>query len=700
MKKQMILLIVALAVGVMAGVVNAQVAEPPLSYTGLIEENFDSIGATGTEMPVGWIAGGCPSDAGEEADPPGEYYNDTTLEVDDGSNAGRGQTYNYGTTGDPDRAIGQMPTSGSNDRGIQVALRNDTGAPITRITITYTGEQWNDNQGTPTNYSLGLDQEKLKVYISDAFDFSGIVEDLGIDFFFPRVQNAGGGLTALDGNDPANRTENIGGEYILGTPIAAGATFYISWHDWENNATADHALAIDDVVIGVVGAELVAPINWALTSLALLEWLRPAPALAGDPGTVLVDVYFGSIDPNLIPGTHGSQKIETSYDGDSSGSFGKPLTANTRYYWRVDVIDPNYGFPVTIKGPTWSFITTVPAEVMISKTALEVSEEGPTSDVYNVALSKAPAQPVTITPGPAPLSVVVGSTATSDNSEETISSGVIDGLGSSDLEFGWEGSATDRKLVGLRFNDIDIPQGATISNAYMRFNHDEDAPGVCNLIIFGELSLNAITFTTTNSDISNRSRTTTTVPWTDVEIWSGDNNYNTPNIGSIISEIVGQGGWVAGNSLVLMIEPDTSCPGKRVAESSEHTSKYPRLHIEYVPTSFQATWSPPSVTLDAGNYLAGLDITVTAVDDTIVETDPHSTTLVNAVSSGDAEWDAVTADDVVVSILENECGPWGHVPIVDLNSDCVVDLVDLAMFASEFGLCTDPHFPASCVDVR
>ena len=64
-----------------------------------------------------------------------------------------------------------------------------------------------------------------------------------------------------------------------------------------------------------------------------------------------------------------------------------------------------------------------------------------------------------------------------------------------------------------------------------------------------------------------------------------------------------------------------------------------------------------------------------------------------------AHWNGLSAPDVTVIVLENECGAWGFAPL-DLNKDCAVDIVDLAMFASQFEMCTDPQYPSLCDDDR
>jgi hypothetical protein len=52
----------------------------------------------------------------------------------------------------------------------------------------------------------------------------------------------------------------------------------------------------------------------------------------------------------------------------------------------------------------------------------------------------------------------------------------------------------------------------------------------------------------------------------------------TPNLSSVIQEIVSRPGWVSGNSLVIII----TGTGKRVAEAYEGSSAgAPLLHVEY-----------------------------------------------------------------------------------------------------------------------
>ena len=166
--------------------------------------------------------------------------------------------------------------------------------------------------------------------------------------------------------------------------------------------------------------------------------------------------------------------------------------------------------------------------------------------------------------------------AGSDDAEEKASGSVS--LTSSDLELVY--SRSDQ-TVGIRFTGVDIPQSATIINAYVQFQVDETSSGPTSLIIEGEDIDGAATFSSSNRDISDRARTLADVswspePWTTVGQASPDQR--TPDISSIIEEIVNRDNWSSGNSLALII----TGTGKRVAESyNGDQDGAPLLHVEY-----------------------------------------------------------------------------------------------------------------------
>src|SRR3954470_4645982 len=128
-----------------------------LTYT----ENFDSMGASGTTKPAGWSAGylGAESSSNRLAFSPyagnGLSITNMPVVVSDGSaypSPNVGTVMNLGLAGDSDRALGGYPrTTPSGDHVFQVGIANTTGAPLSDITVSYAGEQWNQAQGASSS---------------------------------------------------------------------------------------------------------------------------------------------------------------------------------------------------------------------------------------------------------------------------------------------------------------------------------------------------------------------------------------------------------------------------------------------------------------------------------------------------------------------------------------------------------------------
>jgi hypothetical protein len=174
----------------------------------------------------------------------------------------------------------------------------------------------------------------------------------------------------------------------------------------------------------------------------------------------------------------------------------------------------------------------------------------------------------------------------SDDAEETVLAGGID-LGSSDLELAYENTGQGvPQIIGVRFTGLPIPKGATITDAWVRFQVDETKGGTepVNLIIEGQLSANPATFSSTAGDISSRPRTTAQVQWS-VPNWTANGeqgpDQTTPSIASIIQEIVNQNGC-AGGAIVLIFRDNPANPslGIRCAEAGPGDDAA-LLHISY-----------------------------------------------------------------------------------------------------------------------
>ncbi len=168
-------------------------------------------------------------------------------------------------------------------------------------------------------------------------------------------------------------------------------------------------------------------------------------------------------------------------------------------------------------------------------------------------------------------SVSVPITSGSDDAEEDIGGTAGDMyLTSSDLEIG--NDFGDEQYMALRFNGINVPQGATISNAKITFRADETDlfTSQLNIYIDVEDNVNATTFSLTPFDISGRTwMTQSTWPDGSVPGWTSGNIYDTPNLSSQVQSVVDKAGWLSGNSMAFRFYSDMGESSERVGDSYE-----------------------------------------------------------------------------------------------------------------------------------
>ncbi len=142
----------------------------------------------------------------------------------------------------------------------------------------------------------------------------------------------------------------------------------------------------------------------------------------------------------------------------------------------------------------------------------------------------------------------------------------------------WSGDQT----VGVRFQNIPLEPGATISKSYIQFTtgFPGASVGVCDLTVRGESSINALTFDESAQNISSRLTTATAANWLPEE-WNAfdeaGEKQQTPDLSEIIDEIISLPGWAADNSMAFIFNGS----GLRVPWAFDGNPNFaPRLHIE------------------------------------------------------------------------------------------------------------------------
>ncbi len=142
----------------------------------------------------------------------------------------------------------------------------------------------------------------------------------------------------------------------------------------------------------------------------------------------------------------------------------------------------------------------------------------------------------------------------------------------------WSGDQT----VGVRFQNIPVPQGAAVSNAYIQFSNGlpSSSIGFCDLNIVGENNATSLTFNEGPQNISNRPPTIASVNWQPTEWTTFDEagpNQQTPNLANIVEEIVALPSWAPNSPLTFIFTGS----GLRVPWSYDGNPELaPKLFIE------------------------------------------------------------------------------------------------------------------------
>ncbi|MBI1297450.1 hypothetical protein GC175_21115, partial [bacterium] len=237
---------------------------------------------------------------------------------------------------------------------------------------------------------------------------------------------------------------------------------------------------------------------------------------------------------------------------------------------------------------------------LADRTYEEIPLDGsaPTATATPISTATATA---TSTPTPIPtgvLSFAASITYGDDDVEQQPNGNMF--MNSTDLELLRD---VNTQLVGLRFNNVDIPPGAEILSAQLAFTVDETRNSDPSLItVRGEMATSSAPFSTQPFDVANRPLTAAAVDWSPPR-WTAAGvsgiDQQTPNLAAILQEVVDQGGWQPGNSLALIL----SGTGRRVAESFEGggEANAPRLIVQYrvpvlVPTATPTPTETPQPT--------------------------------------------------------------------------------------------------------
>jgi PKD repeat protein len=141
---------------------------------------------------------------------------------------------------------------------------------------------------------------------------------------------------------------------------------------------------------------------------------------------------------------------------------------------------------------------------------------------------------------------------------------------------------------GLRFQNISIPQGATINSAYIKYYAYSSGSGDTSIRFRTENVDNAAAFSTASANLTSRTFGSTFVDWTLPTSWASGSLHQSPDLSSIVQPIVDREDWGGGNSMVFITQGNPANPSgtHRVRTYNYGSTWAPVLEVDF-------TWTPP-----------------------------------------------------------------------------------------------------------
>ena len=153
-------------------------------------------------------------------------------------------------------------------------------------------------------------------------------------------------------------------------------------------------------------------------------------------------------------------------------------------------------------------------------------------------------------------------------------------------EIGNAGNVMDNAAF-TRFLSVSIPQGSTITSAFVRFlAWDTHTDSPVNVNCHFEAADNA-TQIASGADYQGRTLTSP-VAWDGVVGWTDETNYDSPSIVSILQDIVDRPGWSTGNAVLFSVENNgTAFANYRYFYTIE------KVTVPIGGAELHVTWGPP-----------------------------------------------------------------------------------------------------------
>ena len=133
-------------------------------------------------------------------------------------------------------------------------------------------------------------------------------------------------------------------------------------------------------------------------------------------------------------------------------------------------------------------------------------------------------------------------------------------------------SDTTTNRAGYRFAAVSLPKTAKVTSAHLSLAYNWASASQVNTVLYGEASDKSATFSTATSNLTSRVRTSNNLPWNNMTMAAAwGQTLVSPDITSIVQEIVSRPNWASGNPITILQYQSGSAQGTWEAVSFEGT---------------------------------------------------------------------------------------------------------------------------------
>ena len=189
---------------------------------------------------------------------------------------------------------------------------------------------------------------------------------------------------------------------------------------------------------------------------------------------------------------------------------------------------------------------------------------------------------------------------------------------------------------GLRFTNVTIPKGASITKANLIVTaYASYSDTTVNSRISAEKEDNPATFANDKAAFDTRwaNRSTARVDWDGIPAFTTDTEYTSPDIKTVIQEIVNRAGWASGNALVIFWE---DFEDRSVYSGSDNTRR----------DSYQYEGSTTKAAKLVIEYATVVNVSVSEtlnLSDTPTETMRASVSRMDGIAASDTPYESMRA---------------------------------------------------------